>query len=177
MKIERNKASYFIKEGQDIVFDSSAFIELLKVTLNKNAGFRFKAKGFSMSPFIMDGDTITLCRLNDKGDFCLGDMAAFIHPVTRRLTVHRIIGRKRDCYVLKGDSMLWIDGIIKKEDMLAFVEKIERNNKNIFFGNRRTRFLIFFLTKTRLINLFIYLWRILIPLFIRDRIKKVVLNG
>lgn len=58
---------------------SSAFISLLKGVLEMGAAFRFRANGASMTPFIKQGDLVTLSPYSGSAPR-LGDVAAFFLP-------------------------------------------------------------------------------------------------
>ena len=59
---------------------------LLCAILAKGASFRFKARGFSMSPFIRDGDVVTVSP-HQHAKLDPGDIAAFAHSTTDRLII------------------------------------------------------------------------------------------
>lgn len=139
-------------------------VELVKEVLDKGAVCRFQVKGYSMSPFIKDGDMITLSPVAGSSPG-LGDVIAFTHPKTEKLLIHRVIWKNRDAYLLKGESSLEPDGLIKKENILGLVTKVERKGKRIFLGLGPERFLIALLTrKNLLLPILSPLWRRLRPI-------------
>jgi hypothetical protein len=123
--------------------------ELVKEVLGKGVECRFQVGGYSMSPFIKDGDMITISPVLSLPR--LGDVIAFIHPKTEKLLIHRVVWKNRDAYLLKGESALEPDGLIKKENILGLVTKVERKGKRIFLGLGPERFLIALLTRTNLL--------------------------
>ena len=128
---------------------SEVLPELVKEFLSKEVECRLQVKGYSMSPFIKDGDTITISPVLSLPR--LGDVIAFIHPKTERLLIHRVVWKSGDAYLLKGESALEPDGLIKKENILGLVTKVERKGKRIFLGLGPERFLIALLTRTNLL--------------------------
>ena len=60
MKSQRNKPAIYSKKTEGLSLSGYVLIELMKAVLEKNVPFRFRGKGFSMSPFIRDGDVITI---------------------------------------------------------------------------------------------------------------------
>ena len=138
--------------------------ELLKEVLRKEIECRLQAKGYSMSPFIKDGDMITISPLS--GSFPrFGDVIAFIHPETEKLLIHRVVWKSGDTCLVKGENTLEADGLIKKENVLGLVTKVERKEKRIFFGLGPERFLIALLTRTNLFRLVLrVVWRIFRPI-------------
>ncbi len=128
----------------ELSFSSASLIELIKSAFAKNYSFRFKVTGYSMSPFIKDSDIVTISSLSPAA---LGKVAAFIHPNNKKLIIHRIIGQDNGYFVLKGDRIAEIDGLIPRENILGCVIRIERNNRDARLGMGAERFLIAFLSR------------------------------
>lgn len=125
---------------------------------------RLQVKGYSMSPFIKDGDVVTISTIVDSSPG-FGDVIAFIHPRTERLIIHRVVGKIGDAFLLKGESALEPDGLIKKENILGLVTKVERKGKKVFLGLGPERFLIALLTRTNLLLPVLRpVWRIFRPI-------------
>jgi signal peptidase len=129
---------------------SEVLPELVKDILSKGVECRFQAKGHSMSPFIKDGDIVTISPLT-RSSPGLGDVVAFNHPETGKLFVHRIVLKKRDSYIVKGENAFEADGLIKKGNILGFVTRVERKGKKVLLGLGPERFLIAFLTRRGLL--------------------------
>ena len=143
---------------------SEVLPELVKEVLGKGVECRLQVKGYSMSPFIKDSDVVTISPMSDSSPG-FGDVIAFIHPGTEKLIIHRVVWKSRDAYLLKGESALEPDGLIKKENILGLVTKVERKGKRIFLGLGPERFLIALLTRTNLLLPVLRpLWRILRPI-------------
>jgi len=98
--------------------------ELLRDILGKDAECRFQAKGHSMSPFIKDGDVVTISPLSGSSPR-LGDVVAFNHPEAGKLVIHRIVREKGDFYLVRGENAFEADGYIEKRDILGFVTAID----------------------------------------------------
>ena len=96
-----------------------------------------------------------------------GEVVAIIHPETGRLIVHRIIGKKGEDYLIKGDNTPDADGLIAASNILGRVKKVERNNRNVFLGLGPERLLISFLTRWRFLPLLRPVWRFVHPAFRR----------
>jgi hypothetical protein len=117
-----------------------------------------------MAPFIKDGDVVTISPMFDSSPG-FGDVIAFIHPKIEKLLIHRVIRKIGDAYLLKGESALEPDGLIKKESILGLVTKVERGGKRIFLGLGPERFLIALLTRKNLLLIVLDpVWRILRPI-------------
>lgn len=126
------------------------FPSLLSDVLANGSQCRFRAIGHSMYPFINDGDVIIISPLLSSPR--IGDVVAFINPETGRLAIHRVIRKKGDTYLIKGDNISEAYDIVQKENILGFVTKIERNGKKFSVGLGPAKVLIAFLTRKSLLN-------------------------
>jgi signal peptidase I len=111
---------------------TTAFAGLMEAVLEKNVPFRFTASGSSMSPFILDGDAITIEPAASRPG--LGDVVAFINPACNRLMVHRIIRISPSGYLIKGDNNSIPDGEVEASAVLGRVVKAERRTGPVRFG-------------------------------------------
>jgi signal peptidase I len=126
--------------------------KLMREVLGKGASFRFKAKGFSMTPIINDGDIITVSPCLSAG-LRSGDVAAFTHPVTDRLVVHRIVEIRGGAFMVKGDNNENFDGLIPESRVLGRITRIERNGKSVQLGLGAERSAIAFLSRINILPL------------------------
>lgn len=154
MKPHSTRPSVSIKEGGVLALSGKATGELLQAVLDKGVPFRFRAKGFSMSPFIKDNDIITVSPLSTSS-FQRGEVAAFIHPETKKLYVHRIIEKKGDSYLVKGDNSLETDGFIPHKNIIGCVTCVERKGKKVHLGLGPEKVLITSFTSKRLFFTFL----------------------
>jgi signal peptidase I len=129
---------------------SEVLPELVMEVVSKGVECRLQAKGYSMSPIIKDGDMITISPVSGSLPR-FGDVIAFIHPKTEKLLIHRVVWKSGDAWLVKGENALEPDGLIKKENVLGLVTKVERKGKRIFLGLGPERFLIALLTRTNLL--------------------------
>lgn len=140
----------FLDEGErELSLTGPAFIELLQATLGKGAPFRFRARGFSMDPFIRDGDVITVSPLGEDSPG-IGDVVAFVQKEFKKLLIHRVIRIKTNLYFMKGDNAGDGDNPVPRENLLGLVTRAERGCKRVFIGLGPERFLIALLTRERL---------------------------
>jgi hypothetical protein len=146
------------------VFGSEVFPGLVKDILGKGAECRLEVKGYSMSPFIKDGDVVTISPMSE-GSPGFGDVIAFVHPKTEKLLIHRVVRKIGDACLLKGENAPEPDGLIERNDMIGIITRVERKEKRVLFGLGPERFLIAMLTRT---NLFLPVlgpaWRVLRPI-------------
>lgn len=143
----------------EVSFSSTSLIELIQSTLAKNSSFRFKVTGYSMSPFIKDSDIVTISSLSPAA---LGKITAFIHPGNKKLIIHRIIGQNKGYFILKGDRIAEIDGLIPRKNILGCVTRIERNNRDARLGLGAERLLIAFLSKNGFLPFIFYCGRLIL---------------
>jgi signal peptidase I len=143
------------KLSHEISLSGPALIELLRAVMDKGLPFRFRAKGVSMSPFIKDGDVITVSPLFGALPR-RGDVVAYTHPQTQRLVVHRIVAKKGDYFIVKGDNTSNTDDLILKANILGHVTRVKRNGKKIIIGLGPERFLIALLTRRGLLFPLLY---------------------
>jgi signal peptidase I len=143
------------RDGGILSLSGPALLDLLRAVLEKNASFRFTALGFSMSPFIKNGDVITVsqCVVNA---IRMGDVAAFVDSSSNRLMVHRIIALSKDACLIKGDNLPETDGWIPRARVMGRVTRVGRSGRRVRFGMGVERVVIAFLSRfTRLIPFFI----------------------
>ncbi len=124
-------------EDRDEGFSLSApvIMELIEAVHEKGASFRFKAKGYSMTPAIRSNDVITVSPLNDMMPR-RGDVLAFRHPERPQMLVHRVLHAMARKYFIKGDNCPEADGWIPAENILGLITKVERQGKARFWPNR-----------------------------------------
>lgn len=140
------------KEGAELFISKRALTEILTVVLSRGVRFRFCARGFSMTPFIKDGDVITVSSLSGR-TVRIGDIVAFLKPQDKGLAVHRVIGKKYGVYRIQGDNVSRADGFVLDSCVLGFVEKVERQGKRVFLGLGPERIIIAFLSRSGILLL------------------------
>jgi hypothetical protein len=125
---------------------------LLASTLQQGAAFRFQAMGFSMSPFIQDGDVICIEPLGGRSPG-LGGVLAFTHPASGRLIVHRLVGKRRTLALLKGDNLpgLGLD-LVGWPRLHGRVISIERRGQSQKLGLGPERYLLALLSRLGLLR-------------------------
>ncbi len=119
--------------GRDIIVDNEAVIELLRASMSKGAAFSFRAGGFSMSPFIKDGDLITVSPFGDMPPD-KGDIVAFLRTTNNSLTVHRLIKRQGIDIIMKGDNSRSADLPVSESQLFGRVTGIKRGDSGKRLG-------------------------------------------
>ena len=139
---------------------SPAIVSLLRDVLRRGAECQFQANGHSMSPFIKDGDIVTVSPILHSSPG-IGDVVAFIHKKTGRLLIHRVVGKNGKSYLTKGDNTFEGDGSVHEANILGYVRKVERNGKKVSLGLGPESFLISLLTRKGLLLSFVLpVWRV-----------------
>ena len=129
-----------------------ALLQLMQAVLAKGYPFRFQARGWSMVPFIRDGDVIVVTPFHDNKNPKIGEVIAFIHPEVGKLIVHRVIAKQDSAFFIQGDSILeQSDGYVPTNNLLGRVIRVERNGKSIWLGLGFERYLIAWLSRMRLL--------------------------
>jgi hypothetical protein len=166
LKSAKNNHAVIHAEHEELALKGPSLVLLLKDVLEKGADFRFQAKGPSMTPFIKDGDVVTISPLGGNR-LKTGEVAAFTSPRTGGLYVHRLIETKGEVYFFQGDRLSETDGPVSHENIHGKVTRVERDGKTVYFGSGPERRLIAALAKRKLLMvLLVPIWHIVRP-FIR----------
>lgn len=137
--------------AQELPLSAQALLELMRAVLEKDLPFRFRARGWSMAPFIQDGDVITVSPLRQT-QAGIGEVVAFVRPSTGNLVVHRVVAYINAVPYIQGDGVAdQTDGMIPAENLLGRVTRIERNGRRVWLGLGPERFLIAWLSRARLL--------------------------
>jgi hypothetical protein len=127
------KPALRIKPKGEASLSGESLTTLMRAVLAKGKPFRFRAKGFSMSPFIKDGDVVTIRPLS-AGEPRTGDVAAFLFPSTGRVALHRVVAAGDGLFHLKGDNVPEGDGAVAADRILGVVARVERNGETVRLG-------------------------------------------
>ena len=134
------------KRGQ-LCLSGEALTELLRAVLAKGRPFRFRAVGWSMSPFLKDGDIITVAPLAGRRPRP-GEVVAFLHPGTGKAAVHRIVRRKDGFYSVRGDNTDAPDGLLRADRILGVVTRVERGGRTVGGTGRAASAAVALLSRT-----------------------------
>jgi ribosomal protein S18 acetylase RimI-like enzyme len=125
--------SQYISQGGELRLSNPGQGELLLAMAESGAALRTAVRGFSMQPFIRDKDILTILPIKDMQP-SLGDVVAFTWQDTGRLAIHRIIGRKDNGWLIKGDNCPEPDGVVAAESIIGRVCRVERQGKEVHLG-------------------------------------------
>jgi signal peptidase I len=146
-----NDPRLFIVKAQELPLSGQVLLELMRAVLARGVPFRFCARGWSMMPFIRDGDVITVSPLL-PAQLGIGEVVAFVSPETGKLVVHRVVARRGKTWLIQGDSIPEReDELVPSENLLGRVTRIERNGRHIWIGLGPERYGIAWLSRARLL--------------------------
>jgi len=119
-----------VRTQGEMSLSGAGLTDLMTAVLAKGKRFRFQARGWSMSPFVKDGDVITVAPLKGR-EPGTGAIVAFLHPKTGRIAVHRIVRRAPGRYLVRGDNADVADGDLTAERILGVVTEVLRDGKKV----------------------------------------------
>jgi len=135
----------------------------MESVLKKNIPFRFTAPGISMTPFIRDGDVITIEPVAIP--LRRGDVVAFVNPFSEKLTVHRIINISQAGYLIKGDNISDSDGRVPFSSIIGRVACVEHCGQKVWLGIGFERIIIAWLSQHGLLPILMRrIWPLIKPL-------------
>lgn len=159
-----------LSSGLELTLPNSVLRDLMQAALERGAIFSFRAYGWSMSPFIRQGDVISVYPIQDRKP-TVGQVIAFIQPGTHALLIHRVVRIQGTKYLIQGDNMPGLnDGLVPEENILGCVTHVRRNGKNAWYGQGMAGYFIAYLSRLGLLALFVSL---LNRLFRRKRVAGV----
>lgn len=136
-----------VVRGQELPLSGQALLELLRAVLARGVPFRFRARGWSMAPFIRDGDVITVSPLRNAPPR-VGEVVAFARPGAGNLVVHRVVARCGAGSLVAGDGVeQFTDGVIPAQNLLGRVTRVERNGHDVWLGLGPERIVIAWLSR------------------------------
>ncbi len=117
---------YVAHGDQEYALTNGAQADLLRDVLVRGASLRTRVRGLSMSPFIHDDDVVTIAPLGARGPR-VGDVVAFLCGDFGRLTIHRVVAREGDGWAMRGDNCREVDGVVRPENIMGRVVRVERD--------------------------------------------------
>lgn len=141
--------STFVTQIENAPISGATLRELTRVILEHGKPFRFSARGYSMSPFIQDGDVVTLAPFEDAPR--IGEVVAFINPASNRLVVHRLVAETGEGFVCKGDNIAAPDGVFTRAQILGRVVRVERDGRAVGGGIGAERAAVAFLSREQIL--------------------------
>ena len=122
----------YVSDGGVQPVSGEALSALLTDVLARGVPFRFAARGYSMFPFIRDGDTVTISPLGGRR-VRFGEVVAFTGQ-TGGPIVHRVIARRPDSYEIRGDCSGGCVDVVPAAGVLGAVTRVERRGRSVRLG-------------------------------------------
>ncbi len=149
-------ASSFSAQGGELHLSNQGQLELLRGMRERGASLRTPVHGWSMTPFIRDGDVVTIAPIGPAGPR-LGDVLAVELAQGSLLVIHRVVRRVDRGWLLRGDNAMAPDGVVPPEQVLGRVVRVQRLGREVRLGLGRERAVIAALSRagalTRLVAL------------------------
>ncbi|MBN2106767.1 MAG: GNAT family N-acetyltransferase, partial [Deltaproteobacteria bacterium] len=125
--------SSFVSRGGELRLSNFGQMQLMLGAAERGVPLRMMVRGFSMAPCIRDEDLVTIVPL--KGSLArVGEVVAFIAPDTGLMIIHRVIARRGEGYVMRGDNASASDGVIAPENIIGRVTCVTRRGRPVLFG-------------------------------------------
>ena len=106
-------------------------LELARDFLENDKSIRFQAKGWSMRPFIRDGNFIVVSPIKDSS-IKTGDVVFYITS-EKSVAVHRVIKKYKKngkmAMLIKGDASFGSPEKVEMQNLLGKVVAVERNGR------------------------------------------------
>lgn len=118
--------------------------------LARGVPFRFEARGYSMAPFIRNGDVVTISPLRGRLA-CFGEVVAFANS-TEGLVVHRVVARGPGGYEIRADNPGGRDDIVPATSVFGAVTRVERRGHSVRLGLGPERALVGVLVRLGLLQ-------------------------
>ncbi len=142
------------EQQNELAVPGSGMVELVRAVLGKGLSFRFRATGYSMHPFIRNGDIVKVAPVAN-GFADVGDVLACELPVSAKFVVHRVVRKNGDRLLVQGDGSPEPDGWITRENILGRIENVERDGRAVCVGLGSERYLIAVLNDRRVLGHFL----------------------
>jgi signal peptidase I len=105
-------------------------ISVIRKALSKFGYFKFIVKGTSMFPFLLEGDEVTIVKI-DPSEFEIGDIAMYVR--NNLMIVHRIVNvyrcsDGRRFFILMGDNLRYADRPVFENEICGKVIRVKRGD-------------------------------------------------
>jgi len=136
----------YVAEGGELRLGNPGQLELLRGMAERGVPLRTGVRGLSMTPFIRDGDVVTFEPLRAAPE--VGQVVAVALPAGGRMAVHRVVARRGERWVVRGDNCAEADGEFGPESFVGRVVRVERGGREVPRGPRGSAACIAALSRT-----------------------------
>ena len=126
-------SSRFVVSGEAKRLSNAGQLELLRGVAEHGASLHTTVRGLSMSPFIRDRDVVTIAPLRGR-EPVVGEVVAAVIPGTGRLAVHRVVERRAQGWVVRGDNCPSDDGVLGLANIVGRVVRVQRRGRDVRLG-------------------------------------------
>jgi len=134
-------------DSQRLEISGHNFQQLITSVVEKDALVTFKVTGKSMFPNIINGDRLTLAPYQGQEPE-VGDVVALANLSKNTISVHRIIKKKAELFLIKGDNVFKSDGVFSQKSIIGYICEIKRGKKKININKLKNKRIVF-LSKIR----------------------------
>lgn len=122
-----NKNISEIQQIGTLFLSANALGSLVKAVIDNGNSIRFRVKGNSMFPFILNGATVMVspCKHSELNR---GDIVAFIDSNSNNLVIHRLLKIGGSLFESKGDNCIRGDMPQPVEKIIGRITKIHNRN-------------------------------------------------
>ena len=113
-----------------LMISGPAFALVVQAVLEKGVTAKFKVTGSSMIPTIRNNDVVSISPYKEN-NLREGEVVALLDRSNSRIIIHRIIKKRENVFLLKGDGLWRYDGLFPKKWIAGFVSGLERNGTPI----------------------------------------------
>ena len=97
--------------------------------LTEGKSIQIKPQGYSMYPLIVPGRDSVVIAPATAAFYRRGDVVLF-RSTDKKLTLHRVLRRKKNAYYMVGDNQKEPEGPITRERIIGVLTKIIRNGRS-----------------------------------------------
>lgn len=125
--------SSYVTIGGELRLSNPGQLELLRGMAERGVPLRTTVRGYSMTPFVRDGDVVTIVPMAG-GEPHIGDVTAVALPGNGRMAVHRVIARSGAGWLVRGDNCSEADGVFTRDAFVGRVVRVERRGRDVRLG-------------------------------------------
>ena len=113
---------------RDLTLTNRAFQHLLLWGLDKGrlSGIQVQCRGYSMAPFIRDGETVILKSLDPGRTIQPGNIVAAVSRARGSVMIHRVIRCTQKRVQTRGDNLPVPDGWFFRDDLVGVVSSVNK---------------------------------------------------